>query len=262
MDISQTISDTENALRDFISIVLEKKFGADWIDNCGVTGERINQWKARQEEENSNRVTTIPDTRLIYYSDFSDLRNIICKNWDPEFREAFGDQQTLKVNVEQLINLRNPTAHSRELLPHQKDLASGICGEIRTQIVRYRSKLDDIDEYFPRIEFVQDSFGNSYDATSSSQGVITKSVLRPGDDLSFTISARDPMDRPLEYCLYVGGSNKFQWSECNSFTLTINEAHIGKIFLIELLVKNNEDYRARGNCDDNVRFFYSVIPKR
>ena len=36
IDITQALKDAENALRDFISNILIKKFGVDWIKQCGL----------------------------------------------------------------------------------------------------------------------------------------------------------------------------------------------------------------------------------
>ena len=52
---------------------------------------------------------------------------------------------------------RNPDAHRRELLLHQKYLILGICSEIRLLIIRYRSKMETSEDYYPRIESIQDS---------------------------------------------------------------------------------------------------------
>jgi len=40
-DITQALKDTENALRDFIAVILEKTLGKDWIDSCGVSSDRV-----------------------------------------------------------------------------------------------------------------------------------------------------------------------------------------------------------------------------
>ena len=49
IDITQALKDTENALRDFISSVLRKKFGENWVEKCGVSPERIKKWNERVE---------------------------------------------------------------------------------------------------------------------------------------------------------------------------------------------------------------------
>jgi len=45
MDITQELSEIENAMRDFIAVQLLAKFGKEWINQCGVSGERIKIWE-------------------------------------------------------------------------------------------------------------------------------------------------------------------------------------------------------------------------
>ena len=44
-----------------------------------------------------------------------------------------GEWKTMEVWLDELEKLRNPDAHRRELLPHQKQLAAGIAGETGTE---------------------------------------------------------------------------------------------------------------------------------
>ena len=68
------------------------------------------------------------EERLIYYADFYDLKTILKKNWDTSFADALGDWKTFDVWLTELEKLRDPDAHRRELLPHQKSLIIGISG--------------------------------------------------------------------------------------------------------------------------------------
>ena len=82
MDITQSLKDTENSLRDFISTILSNKFGKDWLEYCGVSADRLKKWAERAaEEEKKQRFGTI-ENRLIYYADFYDIQTILKKNWD------------------------------------------------------------------------------------------------------------------------------------------------------------------------------------
>ena len=155
IDITQTLKDTENALRDFIANVLSKKFGQNWIEQCGVTQERLQKWQERKDAEYKRQKFGTVDERLIYYADFYDLETMLNKHWS-DFSEALGEWKTMKVWLEELGRLRDPDAHRRELLPHQKHLAIGIAGEIRTRLVRYRSKQETGEDYYPRIESAMD----------------------------------------------------------------------------------------------------------
>ncbi len=160
MDVTQELKATENSLRDFIEYVLSQSIGQDWLERCGVTPKRIEGWKKRKKVELKRLKGRGVEERLIYFADFSDLKTILQKNWGTEFSEAFGEFKDMEVFLSILEGFRNPEAHRRELLPHQKQLALGISGEIRTQIIRYRSSKETTEGFFPRIESVRDSLGN------------------------------------------------------------------------------------------------------
>ena len=51
MEETKALKEVENSLRDFITIVMTEEKGEDWIDSCGVSPDRIIQWKERREIE-------------------------------------------------------------------------------------------------------------------------------------------------------------------------------------------------------------------
>src|SRR5689334_9692589 len=204
MDVTQALKDAENALRDFISSTLAKKIGSNWEEQTGVPQDRLEKWRERKIVEAKRQDTGVVDERLLYYADFYDLKTILKKHWEGDFKQAFDDWKTLEVFLGELEKLRDPDAHRRELLPHQKHLAIGIGGEIRTRLVRYRSKQETTEDYFPRIESARDSLGNIWvpgQALSSLKTVGTKQALRPGDSIDFVCVASDPVGEAIEYAL-------------------------------------------------------------
>jgi hypothetical protein len=261
MDASQALADAENSLRDFIASVLVEMFGSDWLETCGVTPERIAKWRERKVVEEKKQVAGVVEERLIYYADFYDLRSILKTHWNGPFSEALGEYKVFDVLLGQLENLRDPVAHRRELLPHQKSLAIGISGEIRGRIVRYRGKRDTVDDAFPRIESARDSLGNIVTAPIPLNTVITGMVLRPNDQIDYVVTASDPEDLPLEYGINVPGQEE-QWQKENTFSIRIDESHIRKTFVIELMIRSPRSYHARGKIDDKAEFYYSVIPRK
>ena len=202
MDITQSLKDAENSLRDFISSVLSQSHGADWVDKCGVSPERIAVWKERKVSEGKRQESGVVDERLIYYADFYDLKTILKKHWSNEFSTALGDWKTFEVLLTELEKLRDPDAHRRELLQHQKHLVIGICGEIRSRIIRYRSRKETTDDCFPRIESARDSLGNIWTPEREALPVVvTKMSLRPGDSIEYIVTASDPEGLTLEYSI-------------------------------------------------------------
>lgn len=260
MDVTQALSNAENALRDFVALILSKDHH-DWIDHCGIAPDRIAKWKERKVIEGKRQETGVVEERLIYYADFYDLKTILKKNWSGEISAALGDWKTFEVYLGELEKLRDADAHRRELLPHQKHLIIGVSGEIRNRIVRYRSKMATLDDCFPRIESVRDCLGNLWvpDIVSQTQNVHTNAILRPGDILEFVVTATDPQNLPLEYAVERSGCNQ-SWQNNPDLLFPIKEEHISRVLRVEISIRSNRSYHAYHEADDYVGFFYQVLP--
>ena len=266
VDVSQELKDAENSLRDFISESLQKEHGDKWIDNCGVTKERIEKWHQNKEIEEKKHVISTIENRLIYYAEFYDLSTILFKNWENIFKKVFHDRKKIEVFLKILENFRNPDAHRRELLSFQKNIVKGISGFLRNSIVRYRSSQESLDAYFPKIESARDDYGNIY--TYSDQDIYSKSagggakIFRPGDQIEFIITATDPYGEDLLYCV----SNKFafvdEWINNNVLNYTIKNEDIGASLIISLMIKSNREHKAHTFYDDEVSFYYTVLPNK
>jgi hypothetical protein len=260
VDITQALKDTENTLRDFIAEVMTRKHGDDWFSKSGLSPDRVEKWKQRKAEEEKKQRFGAVEARLIYYADFYDLKTILHKNWSGEFSDALGDWRTIEVWLDHLEDLRNPDAHRRELLPHQKHLALGIEGEIRGRLVRYRSKLETEYDYFPRIESIRDNYGNVY-SSGDIPMFFAQTVLRPGDKLELVITARDPLDENLLYRLQPE-DNSSEWVESNSFLYTVTPNDIGAMSRVRMSIKSKREYHAYGSYDASVTFHYKILPAK
>jgi len=266
LDVTQALRDTENALRDFISATLERSLGPDWLDRCGVTQERIAKWRERKSDEQGRQEAGVVDERLLYYADFYDLKTILKKHWSGDFSDALGEWKRFEAFFDELARYRDPDAHRRELLPHQQSLVVGIAGDIRSRLVRWRSRRERVDDVFPRIESARDSLGNQWVAPNFNIRT-TGTTLRPGDQIDFVVTARDPEDLPLEYRLVMEVFPvRFaapKWQGSNLLSLTITEAHIGALNP-ELQIRSSRAYHRNpaGGHDDTVTFTYMVLPLR
>ena len=254
MEETNALKEVENSLRDFISALMNEEKGSDWINSCGISQDRIIQWKERRETEKKKQQFGTPEDRLLYYSDFFDLSRIIDKNWNDKLKAALGDKATILLFLKILDDFRNPDAHRRELLPHQKHLIIGISGEIRNRIILYRSKKETGEDYFPRIESARDNLGNL--CTPEKIYCDTGLVLRVGDKLTFVITASDPQGEELEYCCF----GNADWQESNIIEIEIKNKHISKRqdFILEIRSKRN--YHAGGDADDRAFFSYTILP--
>lgn len=259
MDANMALKDAENALRDFIEEILSEKLGQSWLDKCGVTPERIEKWKERKEEEQKKLAAGNIEPRLLYYADFYDLETILSKHWSL-FSPCFGDWKTMEVYLGKMGDFRNPDAHRRQLLPAQEQLLCGISGEIRNAITNYRSKRALADEFFPRIEYVQDSLGN---VCKGSGGIVnTGRTLRPGDKVTFTVTAWDPLGEPLEYqgCVRVA-FRIAAWSLSNVMEWVVSESDIGRTAVVSIEIRSSRQYHASLNSDDQASLMYAVVPR-
>ena len=263
MDSTGSLRDVENSLRDFIESVLAKKYGQDWINKSGVSKERINNWKKRKDDEHKKlHGAGKAEDRLIYYSDFYDLKTIIEKKWNDceDFRSAFNNLKEIRLFLSILDKYRNTDAHRRELLSHQKHLIVGISGEIRNKIIIYRSQMEKEkkdDKYFPKFESIRDNFGNTW-TPNSPHTIETNLTLCPGDNLEFIIQAKDPEDKELMYCV----QGFTDWHIDNVIQIKITEDHIARIRYFAILMKSSRDYHANGSdYDGEVHFAYKILPK-
>jgi hypothetical protein len=260
MDATQALKDTENSLRDFIADSLNKSLGANWIENCGVSLEKVEKWKERKEVERKRQEAGVVEERLLYYADFYDLKTILKKKWQDEFSIVFGDWKTMEVLLTELEKLRDPDAHRRELLPHQKHFILGISGEIRNRIIRYRSKQEMVEDYFPKIESARDSLGNIW--TPGMHNVVeTGMCLREGDTIDFVVTASDPYGEVLRYSL-ISPNRDILYGDSNVMSWNIMNDQVGKHKNVILNIISNRDYHALSQCDDWVAFIYDVLPKR
>ncbi|WP_424003568.1 hypothetical protein [Maribacter sp. IgM3_T14_3] len=190
------IQEYENLIRHIILSVLGNQDTADF----GVSDERIQKWKEnRQTEEKKHGI--LVENRLIYYSEFYDLKNIIVKKWE-RFKEILVDKKKFEVHFNQMMTFRNTYSHGRFIFSHQNKLIEGILGETKALLVQYHNKNADMNDYFVRILSISDSLGNSWTPDDPNpSGMTTKSIMRVGDKVNIKIEAFDPREEDIKYQL-------------------------------------------------------------
>lgn len=260
-NVGEQLRLTENVFRNLVASVLESKFGASWINNTGVSPERVEGWRRKREEESKKLVTGNLETRLLYFADFYDLKTIILKSWD-DFKEVFGEKKELEVLLSTLEDFRNPTAHARGLLPYQEHLAVGICGELRTKVARYRSKKETAQDCFPRIDSAYDNHSHTFPEKYPT----VRPTLRVGDRIEVVVEATDPEAMPLEYRFFVISGfatiSEQNWSPSNSYSLELTDECIGTGIVLSFSIRSGRSYHADGTKDDSGQFTYVVLPAR
>lgn len=117
----------ENSLRNFIKIIMDKKYGPDWWPQQMGTKKLkgiVNKVEKRMEEEEKIAWHGKRGAHFIFYSDFGDLANII-KTHEKIFRPYFKNQKVktnwLLSKMYEIEPSRNVTAHHNPL--SDKDLS-------------------------------------------------------------------------------------------------------------------------------------------
>ena len=133
--VKDCINHTEQQLRDLVSTILSRKYGPDWEYSSPVWNDETRKTlEGRIRDDQGYRPYQVVSQRLLDYSDIKDLRNIIEKYWDL-FSGVFLSKEQVMYRFEDLQALRNPEMHGRpDILPHQKHLCLGVCGEILAAI--------------------------------------------------------------------------------------------------------------------------------
>jgi hypothetical protein len=169
LDPTVALETCENALRQLMTHAYHHAYGDGWLERISTEDQR-NEWESRAETEKTTRkgVAVIPSVGLAY-ANFYELLGFAEGHWDP-LAAALGKKASIMALLKRFDNLRNTVAHNRELVTFEKELYSGIAGQIRNQVTIYMTTQDPAGDHYPRIESVIDSYGNTYngDAPTSS----------------------------------------------------------------------------------------------
>jgi len=255
MDITRSLHNAENILRDYIDMVFSSHHGEEWYDKVGVEQRKINEWEIRKIPEETGPKAVKGKEKLIQYAQFNDIRKILKDNWNKDFQNTFGDQDIMNSYLKIIEEYRDPSSRRRELFVYQKHLILGISGEIRNKISIALSAAETGKEVFPRIESVKDNLGGLW-TPGKPRKVKTKQVVNAGDTLEYIVTANDPMEADLEYRIY--GQ---KWQVNNVILFQVNDAMVGKDRTIHLTIRSKRKYHAYPHgYDDRVSFVYDVVP--
>lgn len=131
----------ENSLRNFISLVLQRKYGTNWWD-AKIQGSKTlddiaqkAQDRMRKEERNSYHGKRA--AHPIYYIDFSDLTSIL-RTLQADFNSFFknlpGKLISFTNKLEELFPSRNVTAHHNPLSKRDKNRLVGYLHDWLSQL--------------------------------------------------------------------------------------------------------------------------------
>ncbi|MDX3241727.1 hypothetical protein [Streptomyces sp. ME18-1-4] len=271
MEPPVALASCERSLRDLLTIALRAKFGADWISHV-FDADDVTRLRDKQTVEQRRRtrrgVVAVP-ANLIEYAEFTQLTRLINRHWEA-LNGALGAKKEITVLLDRFEALRNTVAHSRELLPFEEELFSAIAGEIRNRVTIHISGQDPAGEYFPRIELVRDSFGNSTETAQEVQpqmfALRTPTTLRPGDVVTFTCRGVDPQNRGLEWIFQtpdgVHHTSDDTHGEAVEWTWEVTRSHIHASAAVGVHLVSDADYHRYGaaHYDALVALTYEVLP--
>ncbi|WP_146079068.1 hypothetical protein [Pseudoclavibacter sp. RFBA6] len=212
-----------------------------------------------------------PSDYDLEYSEFYELITILSKDWEP-VSGALGKKSSTLPLLETFERLRNTVGHSRQLLPFEEELLSGIAGLIRNRVVINLSTSDPVGEYYPRIESVRDGFGNSIEPMSADVRDVelagikdTGLVVRPGDVVHFTCVGVDPQGRKLNWEVSVSsGGVERGVSESGmpfEFEWTVLEKDISEFTTVTFVMSaSGAKYHRAGSHDHRAFFAYKARP--
>lgn len=254
IDCNSYLRDIENVLRTNIQFILKDKYGDVWEEHLGVSKDRIKKWEERKEEERNRLNGKVLENRLLFYSDFYDLKEIMLKNWGI-FGSFFKNKKELEYQLEMLESFRNPNAHNRDLLEHQKYLLVGIIGEIKSNILEYRGSTEKEDTYFLKV----DSININGKIHNNQHAVELKKTLRKGDVLDITFYVSAPPNQKVFYSIY-GSEN---WQEDPHFIIEIDEEDCVGDSTLMFAIKSDQEYHrinTKPECDARFVIKYIILP--
>lgn len=155
MEPTEALRSVETRLR----LILKERLGDGWVDQL-PEGQR-NRLKSWRANDVVKRGAHVAHDDLANYTMTGELARLVTDNWDT-FEPVFGDRSEFEWLVRTVETVRNTIAHSRTLLPHERDLLSGAAGKINQLVAAYRANAGTSDAYFPRIERLTDSLGTNW----------------------------------------------------------------------------------------------------
>jgi hypothetical protein len=253
MDAAEEIAACETALRELIRSI----DGNGWKST--FTAAQLTDFQDKSETDQRRRRGTRLSNDLLEYVELHHLQKHMQSNWS-RYEPALGKKKYFDTFLDRLTGLRNVVAHSRELLPFERALVSGITGEIRNLVVIHRNSENLDQSLWPIIEVAGDGFGTTHTPEQSYALIHDRTTVRPGDVVDFTARGRDAEGASLKWTCGlragVGDIGKATGDEVQ-FQWVVSTKDIGHRKVWIMLTADREDHRHE-TWDDAVQFSYLV----
>lgn len=184
----------ENVLRQLVIHLIGDEDSAQYK----VSIDRVEKWKEKREIETKKHKGIQSENRLIFFSDFYDLKTIVSKNWKI-FLPVLLDKKRFEIFFDEVEKFRNTVSHGRNLTSGQNSLLIGIVSDLKNMITMYHNKNEEKDDYFIQLMRVSDNLGNFWSKNKSPKNY---PKLRVGDEYELIIEANS-LARVCNSCLTV-----------------------------------------------------------
>lgn len=157
MEPTAALQSVETVLRTAINRVFE---GEIWLQAPGAPKKEDLVLKRTAEEKRRDGV--VVSSNLLEYAEIHHLTAIIIHqaSWE-KFKPIFEDKKRIEAYFEIVKDVRNAIAHSRTIVPYERELLSGAAQHLSNLLSLHGLSDDATQRYYPTIEDVVDSFGTA-----------------------------------------------------------------------------------------------------
>lgn len=267
MEPTEALATLEVGLR---SLILER-LGAEWLQADGApTRERL---QGRLVNEQKRRHGAVVSSNLLDYTMTPDLGRMISANWDA-FAPVFESRERFRALMSVVEDVRNSVAHSRDLLPFERELLSGIAGYVSNSVALHRGSLEGPGTFYPLIETVTDHLGNDLSIRDYNRR-IQGPRLTVGDTVAVRGTSTPTRGVELVWSLAVGHGTHYSsfayvtLAEARGssvdFKYRVQEDDVSEDFWVEVRLSTESRYHRymesmRAPYDDVTVFTYPIRP--
>lgn len=243
----------------------------DWRAHVG---ERVLQGaeSAQVNEAASREGAALGGGDLLDFTYTASLTRLVLDNY-ARFEDILGSEVITRGFLTFVQQIRNTPAHSRDLLPHERDLLAGAAGRVQNQVAIWRARNDSPTRYYPLIESVTDDFGrsgmNNPHEVIATANPIPIPRLEVGHVLRFGASAYPARGLQMEwratFLPFTPFGAQDLWTPDavgNAVTLEVpvDSARIGESGFVLVELRSSSAYHRTQQNDDARWFQYHVNP--
>lgn len=266
MEPTEALRSIETVLRSAIRSVAP---GRDWLSLNGAPAEAA--LEGRRQNELDKRDGALPSADLLDYAMTPDVIRVINQNWE-SFAPIFKDEARTRAYLGIVEDVRNSIAHSRSLVPFERETLSGIAGQLANQLSIHLGSIG-AAAYYPTIESLTDGFGSSgMDPQARYQTAPSGPRLEVGQRVRFTGKATSARGREVAWYMNHNDFRVPGWPEPVKiseglgldYELVIAKSAVGERFPVYIFIASDSTFHRTAHamvpCDDIGYFYYAVNP--